>query len=77
MLRLEDLLDARMQLQAQAAELGAAVIDGGQAHRAQDAVGHRTGPGDLQEVPACGVLVQREHGNSFPSEVLHANPDAA
>jgi hypothetical protein len=45
LLGLEDLLDALEHLQAQRAELGAAVVDGGQAHGPQDAVGHRRGPG--------------------------------
>jgi hypothetical protein len=31
-------------------ELGATVVDGGQAHRPQDAVGHRAGTRNLQEV---------------------------
>jgi hypothetical protein len=44
-LRLEDLLDAAQHLQPQRAELGPAVVDGGQAHGPQDAVGHRAGPG--------------------------------
>jgi MFS family permease len=43
---------AREHLLAQRAELGPAVVDGGQAHRPQDAVGHRAGAGDLQEVAA-------------------------
>ena len=57
----EDLLDAGQHLQAEAAELGAAVVDGGQAHGAQDAIGHRAGAGDLQEVAAAGMLVERDH----------------
>ncbi len=59
-LRLEDLLDAGEHLQAERAELGAAVVDGGQAHRPQDAIGHRARAGDLQEVAAGGMEVEGE-----------------
>ena len=38
---LEDFLDVGQYLQAQRAELGAAVVDGGQAHGPQDAVRNR------------------------------------
>jgi hypothetical protein len=49
LLGLEDLLDVGQHLQAQRGELGAAVVDGGQAHGPQDAVGHRRRAGNLQE----------------------------
>ena len=49
---LEDLRDALEHPQAERAELRAAVVDRRQAHRPQDAVGHRGRPGDLQEVAA-------------------------
>ena len=51
-------------LLAEGRELGAAVVDGGQAHRPQDAVGHRARARDLQEMAAAGVLVERDHGGS-------------
>jgi hypothetical protein len=62
MLGLEDLLHAGNHLAAQRAELGPAVVDGGQADGAQDAVGHRAGARDLQEVAAAGVFVESDHG---------------
>jgi hypothetical protein len=40
------------------------MVDRGQAHRAQDAVGYRTRAGYLQEVAAAGMLVERDHGFS-------------
>jgi hypothetical protein len=58
---LEDLLDVGQHLQAQGAEFGAAVVDRGQAHGPQDAVGHRRRAGDLQEVAAGGVVVEGQH----------------
>ena len=42
-----------------------AVVDGGQADRAQDAIGHRAGPRDLQEVAAAGMVV--ESHRDFPN----------
>ena len=51
----EDPLHALDHLAAQPGELGAAVVDCRQAHRAQQPVGHRARPGDLQEVVAGGV----------------------
>ncbi|KAF1036862.1 MAG: hypothetical protein GAK34_03270 [Delftia tsuruhatensis] len=62
---LEDLLDAGQHLQAELAELRPPVVDGGQAHGPQDAVGNRAGAGDLEEVAARGMAVEREHGASF------------
>src|SRR5207253_8151506 len=59
---LEDALHAVEHLQAEACELGAAMIDGRQAHRPQDPVGHRARTRDLQEVAAAGMLVERDHG---------------
>ena len=44
-------------LQAQCAELGAAMVDGRIAHRAQDAIGHRARSRDLQEVTASGMKI--------------------
>ena len=49
-------------LRPERAELGPAVVDGGQADGAQDAVGHRAGAGNLQEVAAAGVFVESDHG---------------
>src|SRR5690606_19614434 len=46
------------------AELRTPVIDGRQAHGPQDAIGDRTGPGDLEEVSAGGMEVERGHGGS-------------
>src|SRR5256885_13016286 len=62
---LEDLLDAGQHLEAELAELRPPVVDGGQAHGPQDAVGNRAGAGDLEEVAARGMVVEREHGASF------------
>jgi hypothetical protein len=71
-LRLEDLLDAAQHLQAQRAELGPAVVDGGQAHGPQDAVGHRARAGNLEEVATGGMDVELQHGLSFRFLVLHS-----
>jgi hypothetical protein len=60
---LEDLRDALEHAQAQRTELGTAMVDGGQAHRPQDAVRHRRWAGDLEEMASGGVVVKREHGN--------------
>jgi len=54
---LEDLLHAADDLLAEHAELGAAVIDRRQADGAEDAVGHRARPGDLQEVAPARMVV--------------------
>ena len=64
---LEDLLHAGDDLLAERAELGPAVVDRRQAHRPQDAVGHRARAGNLQEVAAAGMLVEGEHGSSLRS----------
>ena len=69
---LEDLLDAREHLEAELAELGAAVIDGGVAHGAKDTVGHRAGPGDLQEVTAGRMEIELEHGVTLCCCILNA-----
>ena len=70
---LEDLLHAGQHLQPERAELGPAVVDRRQAHRPQDAVGHRARAGDLQEVAAAGVEVEFEHGVApWSAPVLHA-----
>ena len=58
-------------LQAERAELGAAVVDGGQAHRPQDAVGHRARAGDLQEVAAAGMVVECDSIGHAPGCRLH------
>ena len=60
---LEDLLQARQYLQTQRAEFRAAMIDGGQAHGPQDAVGHRAGARDLQEMLTHGVRIEF-HGST-------------
>ena len=53
----ENLLHVSHQLQPQGRKFRTAVVDGGQAHGPQDAVWHRRGPGDLQEVAASGMEV--------------------
>ena len=58
---LEDALDARRQLQAQGAEFRPAMVDGGQAQRAQNAVRHRAGAGNLQEMMTRGMEIERQH----------------
>jgi hypothetical protein len=58
---LEDLADVDEDLPAEGAELRPAVVDRRQAHRPQDAIGHRARPGDLQEVAAGGMEVEVEH----------------
>jgi hypothetical protein len=60
--RLEHLLHSSQHLEAQRAELGPPMVDGGQAHGTQDSIGHRARPGNLQEVAAAGVVVERDHG---------------
>jgi hypothetical protein len=37
------------------------MVDGGQAHGAQNAVWHRTGAGDLQKMMAGGMEIECEH----------------
>ena len=65
MARLEDLLDVRQHLAAQRPELRTAVVDGGQAHGAQDAVGHGRRAGNLQKVASGRVKVQGQHAISL------------
>ena len=60
-LGLEHLAQPRDHFEPEGPELRAPMIDRRQAHRAQDAIGHRARPGDLQEVAAAGVLVERNH----------------
>ena len=64
MLGLEDVLQTDQQFFAQHAKFRPAVVNGGQADGAQDAVWHRAGTGDLQEVAAGGVLVELHLGCS-------------
>ena len=63
-LGLEDLLDVGQHLETERAELGATVVDGGQAHGAQHALGHGGGARDLQEMAAGGVEVGSQHGST-------------
>jgi hypothetical protein len=61
MARLENLLHFGEHLPAECAELGPAMIDRRQAHRPQNAIGHRARPGDLQEMAAGRMKVEVEH----------------
>jgi hypothetical protein len=58
----ENLLHIGQDFQAQGAELGTPVVDGGRADGTQDAVGYGRGTWDLQEVATGGVKVGNEHG---------------
>src|SRR5688500_20294646 len=72
---LEDGLHAGQHLLAQAGELGPAVVDGGQADGPQDAVRHRAGARDLEEVAASEVVVELQHGvASFAYKTLKSRP---
>jgi hypothetical protein len=74
MARLKNLLHAAQHTQPEHTELRPAVIDGGQAHGPQDAVGHRAGAGDLQEMSPAGVLVELKHrGSPFYHHVCMQN----
>ncbi|MDT4853910.1 hypothetical protein FQZ97_881920 [compost metagenome] len=55
------LLKAGNHFQAQGSELGAAVVDGWQTDRTQDAVWNRAGTRDLQEVTTRRVFVEEDH----------------
>ncbi len=70
--RPEDLLDAAQHLQSERAEFRAAVVDGREAHRAQDPVGNRARARNLEEMPAGGMEVESEHVWSFRTGYLHA-----
>jgi len=66
----EHLAHAGQHLQPERAELGPAVVDRRQAHRPQDAIGHRARAGDLQEVAAAGVVVERQHSSSLAASIF-------
>jgi L-asparaginase len=57
-------VEQRQQLAAQGAKFGTAMVDGGQADRAQYPVRYWAGAGNLQVVSPGRVLVQRKHGAS-------------
>ena len=73
MLGLEDAPDGLRHLQAQRGELRAAMVDGGQAHGAQDAIGHPTGARNLQEMMSSGMEVERQHGRPASCVFLGQN----
>jgi hypothetical protein len=58
----EYLLHIGQDFQAEGAELGTTVVDGGRADGAQDAIGYGRGAWDLQEVATGRVKVGNEHG---------------
>ena len=66
---LENLPDAGQHLQPERGELRTAVVDGRQAHRPQDPVGHRRRSGDLQEMAAGGMKVEGQHGEWLQSNL--------
>ena len=58
---LENLLQPIKRLQRKAAEFRPAMVDRRLIDRAQDAIGHIRRPGNLQEVPAAGMIVESQH----------------
>jgi hypothetical protein len=62
----ENLLHIGQHLQAQGAELGPTVVDGGRTDGPQNAIGHRRGARNLQEVTPGGVEVGGEHELKMP-----------
>jgi hypothetical protein len=57
MLGLKDFLHVLQHFGSQGAKFGASVINGGQAHSAQDSIWNGGGPRNLQKVAAYGMKV--------------------
>ena len=79
-LGLEDGLDARQHAQAQLLEFRAAVIEHRLVHRPQDAIGHRRGAGNLQEMASGNARLIGRHKSSGQALigpfVSHVRPPA-
>ena len=66
LLGLKDFLHVLQDLGSEDAKFGTAVVNGGQAHGAQDSVWHRGGARNLQEVTAYRVEIKRNHEKNTP-----------